>query len=160
MKKIFLLLMGLLFAVNVFGQVPPVTLHVETAGTLSTLIAADRKSQITNLTLTGNLNGTDIRFIREMGGSDYRGYTTQGQLATLNLAGANIVSGGDSYYYSNYTSNNAISAYMFYNCTKLTGVTLPNSVTSIGEYAFSGCTGLTGVTIGNGEQQWAGNGGR
>ena len=33
--------------------------------------------------------------------------------------------------------------------TKLTSVTIPNSVTSIGGYAFYGCTGLTSVTIGN-----------
>ena len=38
----------------------------------------------------------------------------------------------------------------FYNCTGLTSVTIPDSVTSIGSNAFYGCTGLTSVTIGNG----------
>jgi hypothetical protein len=136
MKKI-LLLTGLLFAVNVFGQVPPVTLHVERAGTLSTLIAKNRKYQITDLTLTGNLNGADIQYIREMAGRDYQGGTTAGQLATLNLARAN-------------TSKNAISASIFYNCKQLTSVTLPNSVTSIGNQAFYHCSGLTSVTIPDG----------
>ena len=37
----------------------------------------------------------------------------------------------------------------FYNCSGLTFITIPNSVTSIGYYAFSGCSGLTSVTIGN-----------
>jgi hypothetical protein len=37
----------------------------------------------------------------------------------------------------------------FYDCTGLTGVTIPNSVTSIEGGAFYGCTGLTGVTIPN-----------
>jgi hypothetical protein len=154
MKKI-LLLTGLLFAVNVFGQVPPITLHVDTAGTLSTFIAADRKYQITDLTLTGNLNGTDIRYIREMAGRDYWGNETAGQLATLNLAGANIVSGGDYYYTRNdtisyYTSNDTISDFIFYQCTKLTSIAIPDSVTSIGNEAFSGCSSLTSVTIPNG----------
>ncbi|GHT01699.1 hypothetical protein AGMMS49525_03180 [Bacteroidia bacterium] len=44
----------------------------------------------------------------------------------------------------------AISALaFFYNCTGLTSVTIPNSVTSIGSNAFGHCTGLTSVTIPN-----------
>ena len=37
----------------------------------------------------------------------------------------------------------------FYECTGLTSVTIPGSVTSIGDYAFSGCSSLTSVTIPN-----------
>ena len=37
----------------------------------------------------------------------------------------------------------------FKDCSGLTSVTIPNSVTSIGNYAFSGCSGLTSVTIPN-----------
>ena len=37
----------------------------------------------------------------------------------------------------------------FSDCTSLTVVTIPNSVTNIGEYAFEFCTGLTSVTIPN-----------
>ena len=35
------------------------------------------------------------------------------------------------------------------DCSGLTSVTIPNSVTSIGYFAFSGCSGLTSVTIPN-----------
>ena len=35
----------------------------------------------------------------------------------------------------------------FMNCTGLTGIAIPNSVTAIGEGAFSECSGLTSVTI-------------
>ena len=37
----------------------------------------------------------------------------------------------------------------FWNCTGLTSITIPNSVTSIGNSAFYGCTNLTSVTIPN-----------
>ncbi|MBR5984123.1 MAG: leucine-rich repeat protein [Bacteroidales bacterium] len=46
-------------------------------------------------------------------------------------------------------SGSFFSGYAFYGCSGLTSVTIPNSVTSIGDQAFSGCTGLTSVTIGN-----------
>ncbi|HAJ97873.1 MAG TPA: hypothetical protein DCO72_09080, partial [Ruminococcus sp.] len=38
-------------------------------------------------------------------------------------------------------------SYSFYGCTNLSGIILPDSVTSIGNYAFSGCTKLVGIAI-------------
>ncbi len=38
---------------------------------------------------------------------------------------------------------NSIGQFAFYNCTSLTSVTIPDSVTSIGGYAFAGCSSLT-----------------
>ena len=40
-----------------------------------------------------------------------------------------------------------IASYAFGNCSGLTGITIPASVTSIGSRAFYGCRGLTAVTI-------------
>lgn len=44
----------------------------------------------------------------------------------------------------------AIYDYAFYGNTTLTGIAIPNSVTSIGSYAFNGCSSLTSIAIGNG----------
>ena len=42
-----------------------------------------------------------------------------------------------------------IQFYSFDNCTKLTSITIPNSVTDIGSAAFSGCTKLSSISIPN-----------
>ncbi len=47
------------------------------------------------------------------------------------------------------SSITTIEGYTFAGCTGLTSVTIPNSVTSIGDYAFYGCSSLTSVTIPN-----------
>lgn len=43
----------------------------------------------------------------------------------------------------------SIGEYAFYDCTNLTGVTIPNSVTSIGPWAFGWCNSLSSVSIPN-----------
>ena len=37
--------------------------------------------------------------------------------------------------------------YAFYDCDKLTSITISESVREIGDYAFSGCDNLTDITI-------------
>jgi len=154
--KSLLAILCLSFGFNLQGQnVLPISINVETAGTLSSIIPASKKYLITDLTLSGNLNGSDIRFIRDMAGRDYLDNNTDGKLNKLNLNDAKIVSGGDYYYFDDhssdhnncYTTNNVISNCMFYNLNKLTSITLPNSVTSVGDLVFHNCTGLTSFTI-------------
>lgn len=43
----------------------------------------------------------------------------------------------------------SIGAHAFSDCTKLTSITIPDSVTSIGDYAFVCCESLTSITIPN-----------
>ena len=130
-------------------------LDVEKAGTLTNLIPKDKKYTITNLVLSGELNGTDIKFIREMAGCDVDGETTAGKLSNLDLTDINIVTGGEPYYVlsssSTYNSQkNTITSYMFYKCNSLNHIKLPNSITSIEDDAFKECTTITSITIGNG----------
>lgn len=129
---------------------PQIYLNVETAGTLPSMIAENRKYQIKNLRLTGNLNGTDINFLREMTGSDSYGNNTPGILETLDISGCTIVSGGRSYYKSCQTSNNKVGDYMFYNCKQLVNLMLPENTTEIEDYAFADCDRLSVISIPDG----------
>ena len=149
------------------------TIHVKVAGTLSDSIPEEEKYQIEELTLSGELNGTDICFIRDMAGTrsygtSHDGYvhyeSTDGKLKSLNLSEANIVRGGGGYitvpwepsvgtctedcYDELYTSDNSISHLMFY-LTKLESIVIPKSVTSVASDAFSGCDNLTSIKVDN-----------
>ena len=134
-----------------------ITIKLEEAGTLPSKIGDTKKYKITNLKIMGEINGTDLRFIREMAGCDYKGMGTEGKLVTLDLSEAKIVEGGDFYYgYYDYydhhsyyytTSDDVIGDYAFSDCSSLTSLTLPSSVTSIGGHAFEKCSGLTSLTL-------------
>ena len=170
MKKIILLYLLMLMPLVASAQTKR-TIHVPTAGTLSDYISEDEKYQIEELTLTGELNGTDIRFIRNMSGIDYdskyHGFTgpfyyfnisTPGILKILDISDTKIIGGGDWYYaetpydrdaeFECGTGDNIISGYMFYKCG-LTSIRIPNSVTSVENDAFGQCSGLTSIKIPN-----------
>ena len=128
-----------------------VTLKLDEAGTLPNRIAVSRKNLITNLKIVGKINGTDLKFIREMAGRDFNRKKTDGKLSILDLSEAKIVAGGSAYVSNSdsywYTSNDKLGIYVFYDCSGLTSLTIPSSVTSIGGAAFEGCSGLTSLTI-------------
>ena len=130
-----------------------VTLKLDEAGTLPNMISYDQKNLITNMKIVGKINGTDLKFIREMAGRDVNGGKTDGKLSILDLSEAKIVAGGDAYvrFSENYyTSNDKLGDYAFSGCSGLTSLTLPSSVTSIGRGAFHGCWKLTSLTIPSG----------
>lgn len=147
MKLISICLLALNFTLGLASE--PVFVEVQSAGSLSSLIEDSQKNQITDLTITGNLNGTDIRFIREMAGRDVEGNETEGTLSVLDLSGATIVSGGD-YYYKQYfeykTSDNEIGENMFIDCG-LSSIVMPDDITVIGTGAFKGCVNLVSASI-------------
>lgn len=129
-----------------------ITIKLDKAGTLPDRIASSKKYKITNLKIVGEVNGTDLKFIREMAGCDFNGKETDGKLSILDLSDAKIVEGGSAYYSDRddgfiCTSNDKLGDYVFNGCSGLTSLTLPSSVTKIGCYALSNCIGLTSLPL-------------
>ena len=155
-NKQFMVLMFLLlncfasYAANEDLITKQITIKLTEAGTLPNKIASSKKNLVTNLKIIGEINGTDLRFIREMAGSDIDGNSTSGNLSVLDLSEARFVEGGVSYYYYYgycHTSNDIIGEHAFSGCSSLTSVNIPSSVKWIGSYAFYGCSSLTSVNI-------------
>lgn len=118
------------------------TYFVKTAGTLNTLIPDDLKYSLTKLTVAGKLNGNDFKFIREMAGRDVQGNQTSGVLKELDIRKASIVGSRDKYFEATFSQgynevDNTLGGHVFYECN-LETVVLPASITSIGYAAFRG----------------------
>lgn len=139
-------------------------LHIETAGTLPTLMSGEESKAVKELTLSGFINGIDIKFIRYMK-----------NLVKIDLSDVNIVSGGDDYWFTacgtgveiadnvfpmgffehlKYleeiklpNSIVEIEKQAFYDWKNRISIDIPNGVTTIGAYAFTYCTNLTSVSI-------------
>lgn len=126
-------------------------LTMTTAGNLQTAIASSGYSaaNVKELVITGPINGTDIRYIRQLAGINYSNTAVTATLETLNLENANIVSGGGYYKSPSYaTSDNVVGLSMFAD-TKLKYIFLPQTATTIMSQAFGNCKQLMGVTVYN-----------
>lgn len=131
------------------------TITLEQPGTLPQKISDLDKNLITHLKIKGKINGTDIKFIREMAGVSVTRKKTDGELTNLDLSEAKIVSGGDYYYQDYYgtkyyTSDDELGVGFFSKCSGLKAITLPGYLKSVGESAFQECSSLETLNLPSG----------
>ena len=135
------------------------TIHLDYPGMLPQYISEDEKYTINELILSGKVNGTDLRLIREMAGCDYAGNMTNGKLLKLDMTDVLIYDGGDPYWESviesmGYTYTfareskmNVLGANLFSHCNKLQEIKLPQTITAIEDNAFSYAERLRSLDI-------------
>jgi hypothetical protein len=123
---------------------------VKQPGTLAKGVELFGKYSIKKLSVMGKLNGSDLRLLRDMAGSDVHLKATKGRLTSLDLSKASFVKGGDCYLESGkmkkYTSNGTgIPEWLFKRC-RLESFVFPEGCDTIGEQAFA-YTGLKRVKL-------------
>ena len=142
------------YAVNTIGEATGGTMLITTdnsisttlPGTLSQLMGEDRY-RYTSLSFSGQMNGDDIRTLREMAGLDFYGNDTGGQLTYIDLTDVRIVEGGSNYIESRTIENDVIGYGMFKDLTRLQSVMLPLTAKRVDEQAFRNCSSLATITI-------------
>lgn len=112
------------------------------AGEMASRVSSE-KLNASRWIISGEINGTDIAFIREV--------LDNGKMTDLDLGNAIIVSGGEPYYktsYSEYfTENNVVGSYMFYKAKSLISLVLPSTIQKIESYSIQDCDNLATITI-------------
>lgn len=116
-------------------------------GSLPEIIGEDGKYLYSSLSFAGPLNGTDLRFLRDMLGKDIYNNETPGRMSVLNLTDASIVRGGMSYNATRYTATDTVGYGLFKSCLYLKELLLPQDARVIEENALEDCTALTVLRI-------------
>ena len=120
------------------GTLTTYNVKLKEAGTLLEAIGKDNLNKVIKLTISGPLNGTDIKMIR----------SKLPLLRILELGDADIVSGGESFRTKKDTTmDNVIGDYMFENIPYWESIVLPKSVSRIGDHAFLHGYRLQSITL-------------
>lgn len=127
------------------------TVNVETPGTLGNLLEGKELDASSLLSISGSLNGSDIKYLRGLYGfNEFEEDMPKNAvlLTRLSLEEAEIVEGGEAYFYNPtssmpkeasllYTENDTIGPYMFSSCPSMEYVVIPKSTEYIGCFAFA-----------------------
>lgn len=130
----------------------PIKVHVKSPGNLRNQIGPTKAKLITDLTLTGDLNASDLDYLSHMAhpSSDNCG---GGNLQYLDLSDTNIKEGGVYYPYENedsyYGIANCIGNYMFCGCL-FVSIKLPKTINTIAACAFKFCWNLKEIILPDG----------
>lgn len=131
--KLIAIIAGLFITTRLLAQgQQAITIHVEEPGTLSSYIAESKKDVITNLVLTGNIDGGDIIYLRGMDG-----------LITLDLSQITFIGG---HYGFNIDDDLSDEVFRDNDCEALTKIIVPNSIKELSSRSFD-CKKLESIIV-------------
>ena len=144
MKKLIIILMAALPMLAIAQST--VNIKVDSVGKLATQIG-DQKFKVADLTVSGALNGTDLKLLQEIVTRTKTDKKNPDEclVNTVDLSGITIVESNDKGGIK--TQANELPKGLFSGAKNLKKVVLPNSINAISKGCFSGCTSLVDVTI-------------
>ena len=116
-------------------------LTLATPGTLANQIAEEDRLVTGELKITGDINSSDLKLLREMAGVDSEGNKTKGKMFSLDLSEARIVAGGNPYLVENgithTTADDELPYKAFYKASNLRSLKLPKTIKNYGDGALA-----------------------
>ena len=116
-------------------------LTLATPGTLANQIAEEDRLVTGELKITGDINSSDLKLLREMAGVDSEGNKTKGKMFSLDLSEARIVAGGNPYLVENgityTTADDELPYKAFYKASNLRTLKLPKTIKNYGDGALA-----------------------
>ncbi len=139
------------------GELLTADVELATAGTLLSALDQEHLFDYGRLTVSGPINSSDLRVMREMCGRNEKGESTRGNLEVLDLRNAHIVGGGDPYLIDKgrrlTTGKDILPERAFYNCRTLRQLYLPEDLLTIENGALALCNRLDTVYIPTGDNK-------
>lgn len=135
-RNLLLLIIAMFIGLNTYAQHTSLIVDNQTPGWLSSKIEYKDQQTLENLKITGYINGTDIKFIRELN-------LNLKLNGIIDLSQANIVAGGDVYYSSmgydySVKENNKLGDCTFYQLNHISKLILPETLVGTGSMEFAG----------------------
>lgn len=119
---------------------------VSVAGSLSGVMT-EAERQSTTLRITGQMNSSDIAYLRDVLSEPVTATAQNGNTRSVNLTDVSIVKGDVTYDGQHYTEPNTISMGMFSDCRGIGSLILPDDATTVSRNSMENCAALTSLTV-------------
>ncbi|MDE5568915.1 MAG: leucine-rich repeat domain-containing protein [Muribaculaceae bacterium] len=122
---------------------------LDEAGSLAELLDYGKDLKLEHLSVAGNMNGDDFRFIRRLLGAPAQSgeAAIDSRVTSVDFSDVNIVEGGGSYDGSRFTVADELTTGIFADCNRLRHIQLPMTAIKLARDAFANCSSLVRLIV-------------